>query len=475
MLAGRIVPVASDPLGLARGLAARGHSGIALLHVADPRRPGWPAASFLAADPDDVSDAFDPFSAAERSESSPPAAVRTVSDATSLVVAGPALSRTDAADRLVSQAHLLARAPRWIGVLPYEARRDLERPAWRPAETRPPALLDRPLWLRYPAVACFDHASATVLVVGVTEAAASAFAASLRAVKIPSIEADLRISVEDDEPPARHAERIAAARELILAGDLYQVNLARRLRIALHQGAPLALHARLARAAHAPFGAYLDLGDATVLCTSPELLLEAEASADGASFDRLATEPIKGTRPRGAHAAADEALARELADDPKERAELAMIVDVERNDLGRVAATGSVRVASPPHVVTHRTVHHRVARVIARARAGVSREEVLRAMVPSGSVTGAPKVRAMEVIASLEAKRRGLYTGGLGFVRHDGGVVLAMAIRTVVLRGAAGEYWTGGGIVADSDPQREVEETRWKALQLTRAATRPAM
>ena len=113
--------------------------------------------------------------------------------------------------------------------------------------------------------------------------------------------------------------------------------------------------------------------------------------------------------------------------------------------------------------------------MIARARASVSREEVLRAMVPSGSVTGAPKVRAMEVIASLEAKRRGLYTGGLGFVRHDGGVVLAMAIRTVVLRGAEGEYWTGGGIVADSDPQREVEETRWKALQLTRAATRPAM
>jgi anthranilate/para-aminobenzoate synthase component I len=110
-----------------------------------------------------------------------------------------------------------------------------------------------------------------------------------------------------------------------------------------------------------------------------------------------------------------------------------------------------------------------VARVIARARVGVTREEVLRAMVPSGSVTGAPKVRAMEVIASLESKRRGLYTGGLGFVRHDGGVVLAMAIRTVVLRGREGEYWTGGGIVADSDPQREVEETRWKALQLTAA------
>ena len=128
-----------------------------------------------------------------------------------------------------------------------------------------------------------------------------------------------------------------------------------------------------------------------------------------------------------------------------------------------------MRVTVPPHVVTHRTVHHRVARITAITREGASREDVLSAMVPSGSVTGAPKVRAMEVIASLEAKRRGLYTGGLGFVRHDGGLVLAMAIRTVVLRGGEGEYWTGGGIVADSDPLREVEETRWKALQLTRA------
>ncbi len=432
------MPVASDPLALARGLAARGHRNVALLHVADPLRPGWPSASFLAADPDDSSEAFDPFSPRE----------------------------------LVSQGHSLARAPRWIGVLPYEARRDLERPAWRPIDTRPPALIERPRWLRYPAVARFDHSSATVLVVGETEAAATAFAAALRRAEGAggaANEGDLHISVEDDEPPARHAERIAAARELILAGDLYQVNLARRLRVTLAGGAPMALHARLAMAAHAPFGAYLELGDATVMSTSPELLLEAEASADG-SFERLATEPIKGTRPRGAHAAADGALARELSEDPKERAELAMIVDVERNDLGRVAAVGSVHIASPPHVVTHRTVHHRVARVVARVRPGVSREEVLRAMVPSGSVTGAPKVRAMEVIASLEAKRRGLYTGGLGFVRHDGGVVLAMAIRTVVLRGDEGEYWTGGGIVADSDPLREVEETRWKALQLTRAA-----
>jgi anthranilate/para-aminobenzoate synthase component I len=240
--------------------------------------------------------------------------------------------------------------------------------------------------------------------------------------------------------------------------------------VALLQGSPFGLYERLVRVAQASFAGFLALDGATVLSTSPELLLAAEPSPDGATFDFLSTEPIKGTRPRGAHAAEDAALACELELDPKERAELAMIVDVERNDLGRVARVGSVRVASPPHVVTHRTIHHRLARVTARARPGLSREEVLRAIVPSGSVTGAPKVRAMEVIASLEARRRGLYTGGFGFVRRDGGVVLAMAIRTVVLCGNEGEYWTGGGIVADSDPAREVEETRWKALQLLRAA-----
>jgi anthranilate/para-aminobenzoate synthase component I len=160
---------------------------------------------------------------------------------------------------------------------------------------------------------------------------------------------------------------------------------------------------------------------------------------------------------------------QELEQDPKERAELTMIVDVERNDLGRVAEVGSVRLAALPHVVTHRTVHHRVALLTARTRAGVGRDDVLRSMLPSGSVTGAPKVRAMEVIASLEPLRRGLYTGAIGFIGHDGVITLSMAIRTVVLNGNEGEYWTGGGIVADSDPAREVEETQWKALQLRQA------
>ena len=461
MLVGRIVPVAPDPLALARGLVARGHRHVALLHAADPEGPAWARASFLAADPVGESDALDPFG-----------------EEGAGIGGERASGRERAGTERVGEAWL-ARAPRWIGVIPFEARRGLEREGWRPVETRAAPMIARPRWFRYAAVAWFDRGAGRVLVVGESVAAAEGFARALVRAEGASISGDpraragraARVEVEDEEPPARHAERIARARELILAGDLYQVNLARRLRVVLREGSALALHERLAGAAHAPLSAYLELGDVTVMSTSPELLLAAEA-APGGGFGELATEPIKGTRPRGAHAAADLALARELDADPKERAELAMIVDVERNDLGRVAQVGSVRIAAAPRVVTHRTIHHRVALVTARARPGLSREEVLRAIVPSGSVTGAPKVRAMEVIASLEARRRGLYTGGLGFVRHDGGVVLAMAIRTVVL-GAAdgeGEYWTGGGIVADSDPAREVEETRWKALQLMRAA-----
>jgi len=196
-------------------------------------------------------------------------------------------------------------------------------------------------------------------------------------------------------------------------------------------------------------------------------LLDAAPSVDRCAFAALATEPIKGTRPRSGDDAIDRARAAELDRDPKERAELAMVIDVERNDLARVAVPGSVEVAVSPHLAWHRTVIHRVARVRARVRAGMTRAEVLRAILPSGSVTGAPKVRAMEVIAALETARRGLYTGGLGLAAHDGSMRLAMAIRTAVFDPAGrGEYLVGGGIVADSIPANELEETRWKSAQL---------
>jgi anthranilate/para-aminobenzoate synthase component I len=263
----------------------------------------------------------------------------------------------------------------------------------------------------------------------------------------------------EDDPPRAHIARVERALELIARGEIYQVNLARRLRFRA-SGSALGMLRMLGLRARPAYGAAFAMEGLDVASTSPELFLALDPDR------RVWTAPIKGTRPRGRDAGHDGALARELDGDPKERAELTMVLDVERNDLGRVAVPGSVRLIDRPRVHTHSTVHHRAATLSARLRRDVSRTALLEAMLPSGSVTGAPKIRAMELIAELEASRRGLYTGALGFIRHDGGLRLAMAIRTLTARSGEGHYFVGGGIVADSDPERELEETRWKAVQL---------
>jgi anthranilate/para-aminobenzoate synthase component I len=458
--------VAPDPLGIARHLIAAGGQRLALLHAVEAGEGGIGRWSYVAVDPDLESDQLDP-PAGCASEAWPGA---------------------------------WAAVPHWIGVVPYEALRDLERPGWSAAETRPPPRCATIRWLRYPAVVAVDHRGGEVFAVG-EAAVVRGLCACLAQPRAPQGSGRVGLHVHDPEPAARHLERIEAARALIHRGDLYQVNLARavelqpaRGRIEVHTA--LALHERFARSAPSPLACCLDLGDALVVSSTPELLLRAEVGAPsapmgpgsrspedavGASgtaspqsavqsrpFTRLLTVPIKGTRPRGDDADADEAHARALAEDPKEAAELTMIVDVERNDLGRVAVPGSVRLLEPPRVARHRTLFHRSARLVARVREGVSRGVVLRSMLPSGSVTGAPKVRAMEVIRELEASRRGLYTGAIGFVAHDQSLTLSMAIRTAVLGPEGGSYHVGGGIVADSRADRELEETRWKSLQLHR-------
>jgi anthranilate/para-aminobenzoate synthase component I len=261
------------------------------------------------------------------------------------------------------------------------------------------------------------------------------------------------------EPGAAHAERIRRALEYVRRGEIYQVNLARRFELTV-DGSALELLASLAAGGLPPYALSLDWPELGVAMASPELFLQLDAEG------RVATRPIKGTRPRSSDPALDRELARELELDPKERAELAMVIDVERNDLGRLAVTGSVQLSEPPGVETHADVHHRAATVTAALRPGVSRQELLAAMLPSGSVTGAPKIRAMEVIAELEPARRGLYTGAAGFVRRDGGLELGMAIRSVITQNGRGAYYAGGGIVADSEPEREVEETFWKTARL---------
>lgn len=363
-------------------------------------------------------------------------------------------------------------APWFVGIVPYEAlRAERERKAWLPREeVRSEPFLSHIAWWRYDAVFVIDHETVSAWVIADDTRGARQL---MDKIVHPAPAQAFRLQVVEDEAAEAHVDRVRQAIERIHAGELYQVNLARRLGLTL-DGSPIDLAQALLDASPTPFGALLRTPEGHhVVCTSPELALNAAPSSDGCSFDRLCTDPIKGTRRRSADPEEDRRLAAELDEDPKEQAELAMILDVERNDLARVCAPGSVRVEQPPHVVTHETVHHRVARVSGRVRPGVSRHEVLASLLPSGSVTGAPKIRAMETIAELEPQRRGLYTGALGFLGRDGSMRLAMAIRCAVLGAdGRGEYLVGGGIVADSDPERELAETRWKALQLDRVRSR---
>ncbi len=423
--------VSPDPLAIAASLAGRPGLAVLASRPQGAPRPGDARYSFVASDPVEASD--------------------------ELVPGGH--------ERSAGAWDGASPGPRWIGVAPYEALRGIERPGWtRHPDDRPAHLLSKPAWRRYLAVIRIDHATGRVAVEGDDEASVASLARAVRSTRPPG-GFGLRV-LPPDEPDRAHLERVRAALELIAAGDLYQVNLARRIPLAL-EGDPLGLFASLLEAAPAPWGFFQDLGEVLVVGVSPELALSVRG-------DELRTCPIKGTRPRGRDATEDVRMAHDLEADPKERAELAMAIDVHRSDLGRVAVPGSVRLTGGPRALPGRTVWSRVAEVVARRADGVSLEDVARAVLPCGSVTGAPKVRAMEVIANLEPWRRGVYAGAFGYVARDGGLELAMAIRTIQAgeargdRERAGTYFAGGGIVADSDPQRELEETRWKAAQLVR-------
>ena len=263
-----------------------------------------------------------------------------------------------------------------------------------------------------------------------------------------------------------YLERAEAARRYIAAGDIYQVNLSQRF------CAPLPVpgfeaYRRLRRASPAPFAAYLDAtagadGGVEVLSSSPERLL----LVDG---ERLETRPIKGTRPRGRSAAEDARLAAELRASTKDAAEHVMIVDLERNDLGRIAEVGSVAVPQLARLESYSHVHHLTSSVTARRRRGVGLDATLRAMLPGGSISGAPKIRALEIIDELEPTVRGVYTGAIGYFSAHGRCDLNVAIRTItVARGHAYAH-VGGAIVHDSVVEAEYQETLDKARGMARA------
>ena len=268
-----------------------------------------------------------------------------------------------------------------------------------------------------------------------------------------------------DDDPSHHMARVDKIRDYLAAGDVYQVNLARRLVARLTSpGDALALYAALAAVAPAPYGALIEGDGITLVSGSPERFLASVG-------DRIETRPIKGTRPRGSGGA--EALAAA----PKDAAEHLMIVDLERSDLGRIAETGSVRVDELGYVVELPALYHKVSRVSARPRADVGYAALLRATFPGGSITGAPKVRAMQLIDELEPARRGPYCGAFGYFGSDGAFDLAIAIRIGVLTNAELRVHVGGGIVTDSDAAEELAETELKAAgwiaALASLSTRP--
>jgi para-aminobenzoate synthetase component 1 len=252
--------------------------------------------------------------------------------------------------------------------------------------------------------------------------------------------------------------------EYIRAGDIYQANLVRRFH-ASFEGSAAALWTAFAARSPSPFAAFLDLGGVRILSASPERFLYIDRASG-----LVETRPIKGTRPRGTDAGGDAAAARELAEADKDLAEHVMIVDLVRNDLGRVCRTGSVRVHRFAGVETFAQVHHLVSIVRGELHPRADLGTVLRATFPGGSITGAPKVRAMEIIAEVEGAPRGPCFGAFGYLDAFGRADLALAIRTAFACGGRLTYSAGGGIVADSDPLREHAESSIKAQAFLDAA-----
>ena len=260
------------------------------------------------------------------------------------------------------------------------------------------------------------------------------------------------------------AFRAAVARAIryVHEGDVMQVVLSQRLSRP-YSGSPLSLYRALRSINPSPYMFYLDFGDFQVVGASPEILVRLERGA-------VTVRPIAGTRPRGASPEADTKLERELLSDPKERAEHVMLVDLGRNDVGRVAKTGSVHLTETMAVERYSHVMHIVSNVEGRLREGLDALDVLRAAFPAGTVSGAPKVRAMEIIDELEPDKRGLYAGAVGYLGFNGDMDLAIAIRTALVKAGQMHVQAGAGIVADSVPESEWQETQAKARAVLRAA-----
>lgn len=372
----------------------------------------------------------------------------------SFVLSDPVERRVASADPLGPFRDLVHEPgghPRYVGYVPYEAAVAAFR--GHPFEGSPRTTLHR-----YDAVFAHDVRDPGVRIIADDDAALGRALARLEG---PFVRGDAAAGDLDAEADAAHHARIEAVLSAIAAGELYQVNLARRFE-APFEGSPFALAAALREASPVPFGFVFDDDARVILGRSMERFLAFDAATRA-----LETRPIKGTIARG-----PEGAAAALASDPKEHAEHTMVVDLLRNDLGRVAEVGTVRVAEAYATEPYARLVHLVSSVRCVVREGLGAADVLAATLPPGSVTGTPKSRALRFIEALEAGTRGVYCGAYGYVAADGSFDFAVAIRTAVLESGRLAYHAGGGIVAGSEPERECAETELKTRVLREALDR---
>lgn len=363
----------------------------------------------------------------------------------------------------------------WFVFLGYELIRQFE-PRLRVLPA-PPAGADAAWALRIPAALIRDHRTNSVRFICERgwERLVIDLADDLRRCVTQNLEpnfasnANLRDKLEttswtiEEEAPHAYLDGVRRVKNYIQAGDVFQVNLSRCWRAySTAPIDPLAIYQRLSQANPGPFAGFARLGNSYVLSSSPERLVKTTA-------DRVETRPIAGTRPRGRDTAEDAQLRTALLANIKERAEHIMLIDLERNDLGRICIPGSICVDELMAIESYRHVHHIVSNVSGLMRAEVTPIDVIRAVFPGGTITGCPKIRCMEIIGEIEATGRGAYTGSMGYVNRDGDMDLNILIRTMVCDAGGVHFRAGAGIVADSNAEAELSETRAKARGLLAA------
>lgn len=345
----------------------------------------------------------------------------------------------------------------WFCYFSYDYAQLIEPSLKLPASTLPLAI-----WVRIPAAVIYDHQTETLHTIAETgfEEYVSEMLQDIEQVEASALKtSSVVVQNSNEETEQKYLSGIDSIKEYILSGDIFQVNLSRQWQLQLKTADYISVYDSLRTHNPAPFAACVDFGDWQILSSSPERLVKHDANW-------VETRPIAGTRKRSLNAQADQALIDELISHPKEIAEHIMLIDLERNDLGRICEAGTVEVNELMVVESYEHVHHIVSNIRGHLKPFMSPLKIIHATFPGGTITGCPKVRCMEIIAELEQMPREAYTGSLGYINRDGTLDLNILIRTMIHQQGEIRFRAGAGIVADSIPNRELQESRYKAKGL---------